>query len=68
MQSLNLEKNNIGDIGVKVLCEGVEYSRSLIFLNLNHNCITDLGARSIADMLKYNTSLRALFISWNKIK
>jgi len=41
LKTLKLEKNNIGDLTMKQLCETLEGNSTLTFLNVNNNHISD---------------------------
>ena len=45
LQTLNLERNNIGDDGAKALADGLKHCNSLQTLNLEWNKIGADGAR-----------------------
>jgi hypothetical protein len=44
---LDLQKNSIGDSGVKVLMRGISHSKSIVYLNLASNDISNEGMISI---------------------
>ncbi len=57
LQTLNLERNGIGDDGAKSIADGLKRFSSLQTLILERNSIGDDGAKSIADGLKHCSSL-----------
>ena len=68
LKTLNLEKNNFDDKGVKFIVESLtmcdlESSRShLITLDLRYNNIGDEGIESIIKLLKINRSLTNVYL------
>ncbi|XP_067407407.1 MHC class II transactivator [Emydura macquarii macquarii] len=70
LQHLDLDAlsgNEIGDEGVKSLCEVFSQLTSLETLNLSQNKITDVGARQLATALPSLSSLRTLSLYNNYI-
>ena len=61
--SLDLQKNLLGDQGVRILMTEIRRSKSIVDLNLASNEISNEGMISIFDALQDNQSLSALNIS-----
>ncbi|EWS75791.1 hypothetical protein TTHERM_000118777 (macronuclear) [Tetrahymena thermophila SB210] len=65
LKILNLENNNIGDIGFnQIYSDLLQYNLSV--LNLSQNCLTDDCMECFSNFLK-NTELNELYISQNNI-
>ncbi|TNV84842.1 hypothetical protein FGO68_gene16571 [Halteria grandinella] len=58
--SLSLKRNNLGDIGVKMIMKAISRSNSLVHLDLSSNAITHKGAKKIFKALMVNQSLISL--------
>ncbi|CAF4243551.1 unnamed protein product, partial [Adineta steineri] len=68
LETLNLEKNSIGDKGVKSLSNVLlTKNSSLQRLDINENNITNIGAQYLADLLKITTNLTWLGLHTNDI-
>ena len=65
LQTLNLQKNFIGDYGAKALTDCLKNCNSLQTLNLESNYIGADGAKSLADCLKHCNSLQTLNLESN---
>ena len=65
--TLNLDSNNIGDIGARAIAEALKGNTALTRLSLNYNNIGDIGAAALAEMLKGNTALTVLFMNNNPV-
>ena len=57
---LFLSRNNIDDVGAKLIADALKNNHSLNTLNLIGNNIGDVGAMAIADALKVNRNLTTL--------
>ena len=70
LKALDLDSNNLGNEGARVLCEALKHNTTLESLNVgNRNGSSsgdtkDGGARYFADMLKVNRALTSLNL-WN---
>jgi Ran GTPase-activating protein (RanGAP) involved in mRNA processing and transport len=60
---LDLSRCDLGDVGIKVLCEFIKTNMSITRLMLWGNAIGDDGAKHIGAMLKVNTTLQHLDIA-----
>ena len=58
--SVNLQRNSIGDKGLKALSEALKEITTLQSLNLDNNSIGDEGAKALSEALKENTTLQSL--------
>ncbi|CAF3963655.1 unnamed protein product [Adineta steineri] len=68
LETLNLEKNSIGDKGVKSLSNVLlTKNSSLQRLDINENNITNIGAQYLAELLKITTNLIWLGLHTNDI-
>ena len=67
VQSLDLQKNNIGSDGVILLLPLLKKSSVIIHLNLSYNNISDEGCKFLALALKKNSSLQILNLECNGI-
>uniref|UniRef100_A0A8C3W6J4 NLR family pyrin domain containing 13 n=1 Tax=Catagonus wagneri TaxID=51154 RepID=A0A8C3W6J4_9CETA len=66
---LNLRKNNLGDEGVKLLCEPLRCADCrLQDLNLSDCSFSVEGCRELADALKHNRSVTVLDIGENNVR
>lgn len=59
-EPLNICPNRIGNIGVKLICEGLMNNNSLIKLNVNHNHIYQDGIKDLDKLLDHNKKLVSL--------
>ena len=62
LTSLDLSNNNIGNDGVKPICEALKQNKTLKVLDLNASKVSGgeigpVGAKYIAEMLAFNASL-----------
>ena len=64
---LNLDRNNLGDAGVKALLGALTDNQRLKALTLRHNNITDEGASEILEFLKWNKSITTLWANDNSM-
>ena len=67
LESLNLNRNEINDDGVKILAEALKKNKSLESLHLSNNIIKDDGAAALAAALQSNSMLKALDLDSNRI-
>ena len=67
LQTLDLQKNNIGLDGVILLIPLLKKNTTLINLNLAYNNISDDGSKFLATALKLNDSLQSLNLECNGI-
>ena len=71
LRTLNLDCNNIGEVGTIALCKVLSNTGDnncrLAKLGLQYNQVKDNGAEAISEMLQTNTSLKELGLSNNKI-
>ena len=69
LQHLDLSHNKLGNIGVKVIAEGLKRNSTLLRLNVNSNDkLTDIGVAHLAEALEENNTLQYLhFADENKI-
>ncbi|XP_007175570.2 NACHT, LRR and PYD domains-containing protein 13 [Balaenoptera acutorostrata] len=66
---LNLRKNNLGDEGVKFLCEALSRPDcNLQNLNLSDCSFTVEGCRELTDALKYNHNVKILDVGKNDVQ
>eukprot|EP00035_Acanthoeca_spectabilis_P015321 m.305525 g.305525 ORF g.305525 m.305525 type:complete len:1554 (+) comp16341_c0_seq2:444-5105(+) len=64
---LNLDTNQIGEVGAKELAVALEFNRTLKDLNLDYANVGDGGVVFIARALNHNASLERLHLDGNKI-
>eukprot|EP00760_Papus_ankaliazontas_P040124 PhM_4_TR9944/c0_g1_i1/m.51531 len=64
---LNLENNNVGDMGAVHISDVLKESKQLTKVNLSNNGVCDRGAIAIAEALRVNTSLTYLNLENNCI-
>lgn len=63
---LNLSDYNIGNDGLRIVCEEIKYNSSFYHIVwLNHNQIVDIDP--LSEVLVHNTSLKALYLTGNQI-
>ena len=67
IETLNLQRCNIGDAGASFLAETLKSNTSLKTVNLDVNNIGDEGAWTLAEALKANTTLKELNLFCNNI-
>ena len=68
LKNLNLECNQLGDLGVMELLKfSGNQIRSIKILNLSNNNLTSVCCDTIGRFLGINDSLRELYLHWNKI-
>ncbi|XP_073700544.1 protein NLRC3-like [Garra rufa] len=69
LKELNMSNNNLQDLGVKLLCSGLENMKCHLEILRLRNCkMTDEGCSAVTSALKSNPShLRELNLSWNKL-
>jgi len=65
---LNLQSNNIGDVGAEGLGEALEMNTTLTKLNLSNTNINNVGAIVLSDGLANNKTLSFLSLMGNNIK
>ncbi|XP_073685380.1 NACHT, LRR and PYD domains-containing protein 3-like [Garra rufa] len=69
LKELILNGNELGDSGVKVLCDGLKDSHCKLEKIQLANCsITEKGCDDLASALRSNTHLREINLSWNKLE
>jgi len=64
---LNLNRNNIGDVGAEHLANALQTNTALTTLDLRNNNIGPKGAEHLARALQINNDLTTLDLSRNKI-
>lgn len=64
---LNLDYNNIGDVGAAVLSSALEKTPTLTSLHLLKNGISDSGAMALATQLEENENVLELNLRYNEI-
>lgn len=64
--SLNLSRNQIGNIGTQLIFQALKTNDSLIHLDLNHNGIKKEGLLSIALIIKDCSNFASLNVFWNE--
>ena len=68
LENLNLEGNQLGEIGVMELLKfSGNQIISIKILNLSDNNLTSVSCETIGRFLRKNDSLRELYLHWNKI-
>ena len=67
IQTLELSRNNIGDVGAAALAQGLKSCINLQELRLVNNNIGDDGAATLAQGLKFCNSLQTLHLAINNI-
>jgi Ran GTPase-activating protein (RanGAP) involved in mRNA processing and transport len=68
LKNLNLECNQLGDLGVMELLKfSGNQIRSIKILNLSNNNLTSVCCENISRFLRSNDSLCELYLHWNKI-
>ena len=65
---LNLNENNLKDVGAKAIAEALKVNTTLKVLDLSLNYIGDEGAQALAEAIDANSTLEQLSISGNDIK
>lgn len=60
---MNLSKNSIGDKGIGLLMDCLQYNKSLVCLNLSSNEISSVGFIKIFETMSYNESIINLNLS-----
>jgi Ran GTPase-activating protein (RanGAP) involved in mRNA processing and transport len=63
LTKLNLRGNDMGDVGIQIICEALKHNSTLEILDLQGNKIGESGTKSIIDYLHGNSSLKVLNIS-----
>jgi Ran GTPase-activating protein (RanGAP) involved in mRNA processing and transport len=63
LTKLNLRGNDMGDVGIQIICEALKHNATLEILDLQGNKIGESGTKSIIDYLHGNSSLKVLNIS-----
>ncbi|XP_065888158.1 protein NLRC3-like isoform X3 [Dysidea avara] len=67
LQVLNIGRNSIGDDGISVMMDGLQYNKTLTELHV-HNCgISAKGASCIGEFLKENCTLKYLNLRSNPV-
>ena len=64
---LDLEINQVGDQGLKVLSKALRYNNSLDLLNLSFNNISNTGVNHLSKAMKTNQKLSQLLLMSNNI-
>ncbi|KAL4432711.1 hypothetical protein ABPG74_011532 [Tetrahymena malaccensis] len=67
LRKLNLENNNITDIGLKVVIPHIFSNMSIYVLNISHNKLSDQSCDFIKKLLMKSSYLQELYLHWNKI-
>ncbi|CAF1009129.1 unnamed protein product [Adineta steineri] len=67
LTTLDLESNEIRDIGAQHLTNVLRYNTTLTTLSLARNAIRDVGAQYLADGLQHSTTLTTLNLGCNQI-
>jgi Ran GTPase-activating protein (RanGAP) involved in mRNA processing and transport len=67
LRTLNLDHNDMGELGAKVLAAALRGNRSLTKLSISFNRIGDAGVRPFAGSVHLNTSLTTLVLWSNRI-
>jgi hypothetical protein len=67
LQQLGLNKNDIGDTGVEILCNTLHQITSLMSLNVERNNITSRGCKTLAIAITPLPMLQRLFLCGNHI-
>ncbi|KAL4479127.1 hypothetical protein ABPG72_008957 [Tetrahymena utriculariae] len=67
LRKLNLENNNITDIGLKAIIPHVFSNMSIYVLNISHNKLSDQSCEFIKKLLMQSSYLQELYLHWNKI-
>eukprot|EP00439_Symbiodinium_sp_Y106_P062331 s1165_g9.t1 len=67
IEELQLDDNEIGDVGIRALAGRFKDSSHLRLLSLNENCFGDSGAAALARALPSCAALRTLRVSCNHI-
>merc|ERR1712130_581472 len=67
LTKIEMNKNQIGDRGVKFIAAGLKENTTLKYLNLMENVISDEGAKSVSEVLKFNTIIEDLDLENNKV-
>ncbi|CAD8112195.1 unnamed protein product [Paramecium sonneborni] len=62
---LNLENNNIRDLGSQIIMKHLLNNNTLQSLNLNNNQITECASTSISNLLKQTQRLLELYLGYN---
>ena len=68
LKSINLRKNQITDVGLESLSDGIKTNKTLVYIELSRNLITDTGATHLLRALEFNYTLKkCLFEFGNEI-
>ena len=67
INTLELQKNNIGPDGIILISSLIKNTRNLLNLNISYNNIEDDGCKFLSDTLKRNNSLNILNLDCNRI-
>ncbi|EGR27628.1 leucine rich repeat protein [Ichthyophthirius multifiliis] len=65
LRSLNLENNNLSDLGLMPILKGIYQNMSLFILNISNNKLTDHVAFEIKSLLMKNSYLQEIYLRWN---
>eukprot|EP00808_Paulinella_micropora_P024100 g20686.t1 len=66
-KSLNLSRQNLGQVGASAVAEGLQENKTLRELNIHDNNIGPDGAKAFAKALEVNKSITTLNLNWNNI-
>ncbi|KAL0233504.1 hypothetical protein PCE1_002019 [Barthelona sp. PCE] len=64
---LGIHSSSVNDDLLKLLCKGLRFNESLMFLSLKSNKITNTGARYLAKLLKHRGLFDTLVLTNNQI-
>ena len=64
---LNLRKEDIGDLGTKIISEAIKNNKNLLCLNFQHNTTESNGIKSLLSTLESNNTLLELDLSYSKL-
>ena len=60
--------NNVGDEGVRAICDALKSNSSLSRLNVGANRMGESGAKSVSELLKCNSALTELSLSGDEMQ
>jgi len=67
IRELHLQRNRMGDEGLKALAHALRINQTIALLILDHNQIGDEGVKALADAVRINQTVTKLYLGDNQI-